>query len=94
MIIEIDRLKLKVIQLEEEVEKQRLEIDRLETDRIRLEQSSNQVADLESQLIAARQLKDPMSLPLGPPALRLRDLQLRIDVLNIVYLHYKHIFRL
>lgn len=89
MIIEIDRLKLKVIQLEEEIEKQRSEIDSLEADRIELEQWRRRAADLEAQLTTATQFRDPMTLPLGPPALRLRDLQLRIDVLSILYLQFR-----
>lgn len=89
LIIEIDRLKLKVIQLEEEIEKQRSEIDSLEADKIELEQWRRRAADLEAQLTATTQIRDPMTLPLGPPALRLRDLQLRIDVLNILYLQFR-----
>lgn len=81
MIIEVDRLKLKLIELEEQVEKQRTEITQLESDKVELEQCRSRIADLESQLNVAKQMNDPMSLPLGPPALRLRDLQLRIDVL-------------
>lgn len=80
LVFEVDRLKLKVIELEELVEKQKSEIAELQSNKVDLEQCRNRIVDLEGQLTAARQMQDPMSLPLGPPALRLRDLQLRIDV--------------
>lgn len=81
LVFEVDRLKLKVIELEEHVEKQRSEIVELQSNRVDLDQCRSRIAELEGQLNTARQLRDPMTMPLGPPALRLRDLQLRIDVL-------------
>lgn len=72
----------KAIQIIQENEQLKSDLPRYLNQQETIDQQNARIAELEGEIGHLKILQNPSSVPLAPPALRLKDLQCRIEVIK------------